>query len=273
MEKRFLFIGGDKRILYAAEEIAKRYTVHTIGLGESEPNGRYDFIILPLPISRDGVNVNTPLSDKPLPFELIGQYAAESAVVFGGGRNSAVEDICRENGLRFEDYFADEPLTLKNAVLTAEAAAAILAQCNDSSLFGAKVLITGGGRVAVYTARLMKAFGSNVTVCARSAEQRAKAELEQFSAHELNELPMLCASSDFIINTVPAELFDETAFSAMKRHTVYMELATMPPEPRKSLAEQHGVQYIHAAGLPGKASPKTAGQLIAKTISLKIDNL
>lgn len=256
---------------YAADYISRVYPVDRFNGGDM-PEGRYEYIVLPLPVSRDGAHINAPLSEKPLPFELISQYAAENAAVFCGGASSAVDEICREMGLKCINYFASEPLTLKNAVLTAESAAAILAGSNDSSLLGSIVVITGGGRVAVYTARLLKAFGASVTLCARSAEQRAKAELDGFGAADIEELSAVCGKADFVINTVPAELFDTGVFSSMKRGAVYLELASLPPEPYRSLAEQHRVKYIHAPGLPGKYSPKTAGEIIAETILANADD-
>ena len=253
---------------YAADSISKKYIVDRLN-GADTPVGRYEYIVLPLPVSRDGIHINTPFSEKPLPFDLISQYAAEHAVVFCGGANKTAEDICRNEGIQFVNYFSDEPLTLKNAMLTAESAAAILSRCNDSSIFGANIAVTGGGRVAVYTARLLKAFGASVTICARSAEQRAKAELDGFEFLEL----FGNIDETFIVNTVPAELFEEKEFSSMKRGAVYLELATLPTEPYKSRAEQYGVQYIHAPGLPGKFSPKTAGELIAETLLAKAEEL
>ena len=247
---------------YAADSISKKYIVDRLN-GADTPVGRYEYIVLPLPVSRDGIHINAPFSEKPLPFDLISQYAAEHAVVFCGGANKTAEDICRNEGIRFVNYFSDEPLTLKNAMLTAESAAAILSRCNDSSIFGANIAVTGGGRVAVYTARLLKAFG----------EQRAKAELDGFAAVGAKALSEICGKADFIVNTVPAELFEEKEFSSMKRGAVYLELATLPTEPYKSRAEQYGVQYIHAPGLPGKFSPKTAGELIAETLLAKAEEL
>lgn len=250
---------------YAADAIAEKYPTDRLNSTDM-PDGRYDYIVLPLPVSRDGIHISAPSSGQPLTFDLISQYAAENAEVFCGGANDTVEEICRNSGLKFINYFSDEPLTLKNAMLTAEAAAGILAGCNDGSLFGSDIVVTGGGRVAVYTARLLKAFGACVTVCARSTVQRAKAELDGFTAVDINDLSAVCGKTDYIVNTVPAELFDRETFAAMKSGTVYIELASLPPEPYKSMAESRGVQYIHAPGLPGRYSPKTAGKIIAETI-------
>ena len=71
--EEILFIGGDKRILYAAELISQSTQVHSLGLGGSfpPPQGKYPAIVLPLPFSRSGVTVNAPLSDVPVPLDII----------------------------------------------------------------------------------------------------------------------------------------------------------------------------------------------------------
>lgn len=266
MDNRFLFLGGDRRSIYAARAIMQRRTVCALGFDECPlPEGKFGAIVLPLPFMKDGV-INAPLYKGKLELPLIAEYADKGCTVFSGGTSAELTEICQSNGLRLVDYFAEEPLTLKNAALTAEAAAAILIQHTEFSLCGAKVLITGGGRIALHTARLLRSFGSNVTVCARNAEQRAKASLEYCCAVPLDALPALCARTDIVINTVPAPLFSEEFFRSMHAGTVFLELASKPPKPEEALSAKYGVQYIYASGLPGKFSPKTAGEAIAETI-------
>lgn len=268
MDNRFLFLGGDKRIMYALHLLSQQFVCDRMGQGGvyPEPIGKYGRIVLPLPATRDGVNINAPLSDAPLPLSLVEKYADKGAVVFSGGSNPAVRELCDRLGLTVSDYFADEPLTLKNAALTAEAAAAILAQSTDGSIFGSAALITGYGRCASLTARLLNAAGAKVTVCARNPAQRTHAQLDGMTALPLDKLTEAAQGADFIINTVPARIFTEEDFTNLHENAVFMELATLPPEPVKALCEKNGVQYIHAAGLPGKCSPKTAGELIADAI-------
>lgn len=268
MTDRFLFIGGDKRISYAMCKIAEQFPADKLGAGGVylEPIGRYSRIVLPFPFSRNGTDINAPLSDTPLPLSAITERSAESAVVFSGGTNAALDKLCRENGLTLVNYAADEALTLKNAQLTAEAAAAILINNTEGSLLGADVLITGGGRVAQCTARLLKAFGSNVTVCARNSAQLARAELYGCAAESLRRTDSLLPRCDIVINTIPSGIFTAEKFKEMKSGAVFMELASLPQEPYKTCAEGCGIKYIHAAGLPGKFSPKTAGLLIADFI-------
>ena len=59
-----LFIGGDKRIKYAAELISQSTGVYSLGLGNSfpPPLEKYAVIVLPLPFSLNGVTVNAPLA-------------------------------------------------------------------------------------------------------------------------------------------------------------------------------------------------------------------
>ncbi len=270
----FLFIGGDRRIMYAAEYIGSDYPVYCLGLGcDTIPEEKFSYIVLPLPFSRDGICANAPLAGQSIPLDTITDLAEKDAVIFSGGSNIFLETLCKDNHLTLVDYFADEPLTLKNAALTAEAAVAMLINNTDYSLFGAKVLITGYGRIAAYTAHLMKAFGANITIAARKAEQRTKAELDGFKTLELNKLPEVAAYCDIVINTVPSALFEKEHFDNMKRDTLFMELATRKHTPEADYAASAEVRYLPAGGLPGKLSPKTAGIAIAQTILSHINEL
>ena len=85
-----LFIGGDRRMICAAELISQSGGVCAVGLGGDFPepenqSGGYERIVLPVPFSRDGENITAPLSERPLPLELLTDYAAAGARIFSGG--------------------------------------------------------------------------------------------------------------------------------------------------------------------------------------------
>lgn len=270
MDNRFLFLGGDRRIVYAAKALAARRSVCAAGLTADfpAPDGRYPNIVLPLPFSREEGYISAPLSAQKLPLSLIADYAESGAAIFSGGTSPLLEEFCGSHGLNLINYFAYEPLTIVNAALTAEAAAALLIQNTEYSLNNADVVITGGGRIAFALARLLRAFGAAVTICARSAEQRAKALAEHHRAADIAQLSFLCENADIIVNTVPAEIFTQLSFARMKAGCLFMELASRRPSPEKGYAEQFGIRFIDAAGLPGIYSPKTAGEAIADAILL-----
>ncbi len=265
---KILFIGGDKRMNYAADSLSKEHTVCRLGLGElAAPGERFGAVVLPLPLTRNGSEIAAPLSDMPLPFDIIKDFADENAVVLAGGECSALVGLCSENGYMFVNYLAEETLTLKNAALTAEAAGALLSQRTVGALLGSRPLITGYGRISRLLAYRLAANGSAVTIAARRAEQRTAAELDGFSAVRIEDIGNAMPQFDFIANTVPYGLFTDADFAKAKSGAAFIELASLPAQPSKPLAEKYDIQYVYAPGLPGKCSPKAAGEFIAETVT------
>ncbi len=268
MNTRFLFIGGDSRLIYSAEKIAGEFEASCIGLGDkfAKPVGLYGNIVLPLPFTRDGANINAPLSEQKLPLSIIPIYAAHNANVFSGGTSPELIKLCDEAGLKPHDYFRREELTLKNALFTAEGAVSLLITNMPVSLYNANIIITGAGRIAKYAARLLKAFGTNIIICARNPVQRQNAALEGYKTIDFDRLRENLKNADAVINTVPANILNDDDFKILKNGSLYLELASKKAEPEKTLSEKNGVNFLYAPGLPGKFSPKSAGICIADTI-------
>lgn len=272
-----LFLGGDKRMSYAAECLA---AAHNVCFSGESLAGRENFpvIVLPVPLTKDGKTVfapvapgapvapvapgapGAPLSPAPIPFGDVPRHAAPGALVLAGGSCPALSEVCAAHSLPLVNYFASETLTLRNAALTAESAVSLLADSCDGALLGSRVLITGFGRIARALALRLKPFGCNITIAARRRECRTEAELLGFTALPLGEVPL--SDFDYIVNTVPAPLFTAEDFSHIKSGCVFLELATLPNSP----PAPH-IRYIHGGGLPGRCSPKTAGIFIAEELS------
>lgn len=89
---------------------------------------RLDCIILPLPVTNDGIFINTPLSKKHLEIEKILEKADPSTVIFGGKIEKPFHPLCTDRGLEVIDYLEREELAVLNAVPTAEGALEILMQ-------------------------------------------------------------------------------------------------------------------------------------------------
>ncbi len=250
---KILFLGGDARMSHAAAVLSRSHEVFFSG--ESFP-----VIVLPVPLTKNGTDIFSPTET--IPIETVARFAEPSALILAGGECERLTSLCAGRSLRLVNYFSSETLTLRNAALTAECAVSLLAQSTDGSLLGSRVLITGYGRISRELARRLKAFGADCAVAARRREARAEARLHGFEAFSTEEIPAHISGFDFIANTVPAPLFTERDFSAMRENCVFMELASLPntppPAPR--------VRYIHASGLPGRYSPKTAGEYIAEEL-------
>ena len=259
---KILCIGGDARMLYAADYLS----AERLFMGNfPEPAGKFEAIVLPVPLTKDGAGINAPLAKTSVTFNIILQYAEKNAHIFAGGSCEKLENLCRENGFELVNYFEIERLVLKNAALTAEAAVSILSQNGDGALLGAKVLITGYGRIARFLGKYLSVLGAEVTIAARNPAARAAAELCGFRAVDISEID---GNYEYCANTVPAHILPEDFFGSISG---YMELATLDGSREKQLCAENGIKYIAAGGLPGKYYPKTAGKFIAEEINRLID--
>lgn len=268
---RILFAGGDARMDYAAESLSELHEpkIEIFKLGEA-PVEKLDAIVLPLPLTKDGETIfGSSLTFRALFEEVIeiGESADEHTLVLAGGESTALTELCERRGLKLTNYFALEALTLKNAALTAEAALCLLSQSTDGALLGSETLVAGSGRIAVFLAERLRACQSKVTLAARDPAKRELFRLRGFNAVSLDELPDIISGFEYIANTIPAPIFDEALFSKMRKGAVYMELATLPEQPRRTFAERRGINYVFAGGLPGKCSPKAAGEAIAEAVA------
>ena len=244
--ERFLFIGGDGRMGYAAEYLNKKREC------TFDSEGAFDAAVLPLPVKPD------------FDLSLLDGKVKRGGRVFAGGSFPALEEYCAEHGLTLHNYLAREELQVLNAVPTAEGAVEIMIRELDITLWGAKVLITGFGRIGEVMARMLAALGSRVTVCARRPEQLAKAEgMGCDTATFSEELDGLLPCFDAVINTVPAVVLDEKRLLLMKKGCLIVDLAS---EAGTAVGKQTGAKIIHALSLPGKTAPVTAGKIIGKTI-------
>ena len=270
---KVLVIGGDTRMDYAADKLSELYETQRLSDNCSELSGCFDVLVLPLPLTKNGTDIFAPKSGEPIAFEIIEKFAKENALILAGGDSPLLLRICAEKGFSPENYFSRETLTLKNAVLTAEAACAMLSQSTNGALLYSSALITGYGRISRALAVRLKANGCSVTVAARRREQRTAAELDGFEAVSPEDMPKTLCNFNYIANTVPYPLFSEKDFSEMQKECVFMELASLPEQPTRSLAEKHGINYIYASGLPGKCSPQKAGEFIAEEIINILGNI
>lgn len=251
------FLGGDERMRYAADALSAYYDI-------ALPKDQADVLVLPLPLTKNGKDLFAPNSPKPVPIEEVAFHAGEKAIILAGGECDLLTSLCKERSLKLVNYFQSETLTLKNAALTAENACMLLMESTNGALLGANVLITGFGRIAKELSRRLSSFGCRCTIAARRREVRCEAELCGFKAVPADTPD--CTAFDFVINTVPAALFSEETFAAMPKSCVFLELATLPELLTRPLAEKNGIRCIYGSGLPGKYSPKAAGEFIAEEI-------
>ncbi len=275
MENRnIVIIGGDKRQKYLKEFLsASGYDVSSYGLFDWDDDTdrlkteirENTIIVLPLPATRNDKTVNMPFSKREISIDRLLSFVGEQNIVFGGMIKSELLSRLREANIPHIDYY-DEAFIQKNAVLTAFGALKILLEHIDYALPLGKYAVTGYGRVAKETASLLTSLSCDVTVFARNSSQREDAMISGCKAEPLSRLSSVAGNFGMIINTVPSHILCEDALKNMKPDCKIIELASAPFGVDFDLARKCSVDVIRASSLPGKYTPKTAGEIIGNRI-------
>jgi dipicolinate synthase subunit A len=272
--RNIVIVGGDKRQKYLKEYLSGQgLAVSSYGLFDWDDDtdklksmiDENSVIILPLPATRSGKTVNMPFSKKEIEVDRLLSFLGKENLVFGGIIKGELLSRLRETDIPYIDYY-DEAFVEKNAVLTAFGTLKIILEHIDFALPMGKFAVTGYGRVSKETASLLSSLSCNVTVFARNPSQREDAMIKGCKAHPITMLTSLAHEYDIIINTVPSQIFTEETSKNINEKCKVIELASAPYGMDFELMRKNGVEVIKAFGLPGKYTPKTAGEIIGKRI-------
>ena len=279
MNNTISVIGGDSRQLYAAEYLKnKGYDVCTFatehgkltdGIEEAKSisdAGKSEIIILPLPVSKNGNMLNTPLSSEEIFLKDITDIINDNHVVFYGMGSVNFSRHIKGKARYSCDYFNIESLIYKNALLTAEGLISVLLEKLNVTIFGLKVAIIGYGRIGSLTADRIMSLGGEVSIFARDDMQRLTAGIRGAKVYSLGYLENITDSFDVIINTVPYKLINDGIIANSSKSCVFVEAASAPYGIDADACILHGRTLIKAFSLPGKTAPRSAGIIIGETI-------
>lgn len=273
-------IGGDKRMATVAEKAAADgCRVISVGLDNhpfstaclltnnlSVAIASSDIIILPLPVTRDKVNLFAPLSRFDISIDEVLEADFENKTVLGGLVSDDLKRCITEKGGNFYDYFLREELCILNSVSTIEGAIEIAMRETDITVWGSRVLVVGYGRLGKVAAEKFSALGASVSVSARRESDLAWIKVNGYRPLKTHELFEHIAGFDIIINTVPFLVIDEKEIKNANRDSVIIDLASIPGGVNFEAARKEKIKAIHALSLPGKVAPKSAGLALYDTI-------
>ena len=284
-------LGGDRRQIYALAALAKEgRKISVLGLPndcapdlcgaeitfeediESALRGA-SVILLPFPTSTDGVRINSPLDRTgelaDVKLSTVSKLADTACVVIGGKIPPAFQILANERGLVVYDMLSSEAFEIKNAYITAEAALSIAMNSLSKNICGARVAVTGFGRIAKQLSRLLHSLGAHVTVAARKESDLAYAETLGYSCLKIEGErwnDALVHGYDIVYNTVPHRIFDREFLLAVDKKTLLVELASVPGGFDICAAQEFGTNISWALSLPGKYAPESAGAIIAECV-------
>ena len=145
-------------------------------------------------------------------------------------------------------------MALLNAVPTAEAAIELALSQLPITLWESRCLLTGFGRCAKPLARLLTAFGTQLTVCTRSPKDLALAR-------------------SFGLNSVPAPILGKEQLQLLSGDCLLIDLASGAGGIDHPAARSLGLRCLHALALPAKTAPVTAGNILCDTVIQMITDI
>lgn len=280
MNKKILILGGDLRQLAVADEFKKEgYEVSFFGFEKCEhPIPYYIYntlsdaleenkiIILGMPVSRDGIHLNSPFSDFTIKLSDIFQASGKGKKIFGGILPDGFSDKGIKKGPEFFDYGKKEELIIKNVIPTVEGAIKIAIENTPFTLHSSRILICGFGRIGKLLAKNLTALGARVTVSARKPEDMAWIECYGYKKVKTCHIFEAINKFDIIFNTIPAPVIDEECLKRVKKNALIIDLASGSGGVDFKYARLLDINVIRALSLPGLVAYETAGKIIKETI-------
>ena len=273
-DKTFLILGGDNRSLYLGEYLENQgYKVCYYAFNHTECYASLDeavnssdVIILPLPFTRDRLTLNTPLFDEVVLISDILALLSAKKIVFGGQLPKSFCEELDSKNCSYCDYFILDELAIYNAVPTAEGVLQVLIEELPITIHGMKCAVLGYGRVGKVLASTLSSLGAEVTVFARKQSAFAEIYASSMKYKHFDSLAEETHEFDVMINTVPVKVLGGIQLSKLNPDCVLVEIASAPFGIDFQATKERAIKVVKAGSLPGKVAPKTAGEIIGRSI-------
>ncbi len=252
----------DDRQRAAADALCRRgYVVERLIPGESDPLllAQTDFLLLPVLV-------------EPALLPLLAQ-CRRGTVLLCGRVTDELHQLAKRRSLLLHSYLQQEEMALLNAVPTAEAAIELALSQLPITLWESRCLLTGFGRCAKPLARLLTAFGAQLTVCARSPKDLALARSFGLTALPLAQMDTLLPQQQLIFNTVPAPILGKEQLRLLPHDCLLIDLASGAGGIDHLAARSLGLRCLHSFALPAKTAPVTAGNILCDTVIQMITDI
>ncbi|NLL43221.1 MAG: dipicolinate synthase subunit DpsA [Firmicutes bacterium] len=183
-----------------------------------------------------------------------------------------IRGLATQYGLTLVEMAEIDEIAVLNSIPTAEGAIFVAMENTLITIHNSRCLVLGLGRCGSTLARNLVGLGAHVTVSSRSATDLARAVALNCEPLPLEDLHF---RTDFqiIFNTIPALVLPRSYLRLLDAATVIVDIASGPGGTDFAAAEELEILAIHALSLPGKVAPKTAADILIKTIPHLLEKL
>lgn len=275
--KNISIIGGDLRIVKLADMLkADGYEVYTYGIEQArtsneivkctsieEVTSKSDIIVSSIPLSSDGININTPFSKNKIEISEVAKYVKGKTFIAGRIEEELYQKFSETKVI---DLLKREELTVLNTISTAEGAIQIAMEESTKTLHGSKILVMGFGRVSKILSNMLKGIGAEVYCETRTTVNCAWIKAYGYKPILLDELDNKLGKFDIIINTIPHIILNKEKLKLLKRDCLIIDIASNPGGVDRKAAKEIGIKLIWALSLPGRVAPITSAEFIKETL-------
>lgn len=280
----FALVGGDMRQVYMVNDLINRnYSVIVYELYDSllntscaraktlaEAINKSLTIITPIPVTKDGSNINTKFTDRNISIDELCNLLTPSNKLFGGCLTTKMKNHCEEKGIFYDDLMENEEITLFNTIATAEGTIVEAIINSTTNLHGSRCLIIGYGKCANTLAYKLKNMCGSIDIAARSRLALAQAGAASYGTVNLSQLEQVIDHYDYIFNTVPAMILTKSLLSKTKENVTIIDIASNPGGVDYSYAKEINRNAKLCLGLPGKYAPQSSAVFLNNYILLKL---
>jgi dipicolinate synthase subunit A len=276
-------IGGDARQLEVIQRLADLdATVSLVGFDnlQNEFSGvtkrpltyelfeHLDAVILPVVGTDENGKLQTIFSTEELTLqEQHLQSLPKHAKIYTGMATPYLRQLAQRAGIEIVELLERDDVAIYNSIPTAEGAVMLAIQNTDITIHGSRCMVLGLGRTGMTLARTLKGLGAHVTVGVRREDHFARAWEMGFDPFYTKDLITHARNIDLLFNTIPTMIITAQVIAGMPHRAVIIDLASKPGGTDFRFAEKRGIKAILAPGLPGIVAPKTAGRILANTLS------
>ena len=275
--KNISIIGGDLRIVKLADMLKEDgYDVYTYGLEQARTNNaiekcasieevatKSDIIVSSIPLTSDGININTPFSKDKIAISEVAKCIKGKTFIAGRIDEELHQKFSETKVI---DLLKREELTVLNTISTAEGAIQIAMEESTKTLHGSKILIMGFGRVSKILSNMLKGIGAEVYCETRTTVNCAWIKAYGYKPILLDELDNQLNQFDIIINTIPHVILNSEKLKLLKRDCIIIDIASNPGGVDRKAAKELGVKLVWALSLPGRVAPITSAEFIKETL-------
>lgn len=278
-------IGGDSRTAYMAPYLAKKgyhvicFNTVSITYGDHlkakihyadslrECLDCTDIIVCGIPFLKgeDIYCEENKINDQ-IPLTEFQRCIHKHQIIFAGVIPERFRTVCEEREIYCHDFMLDEPLSIINAVSTAEGAILEALLRKNTTLYKSYCLVLGFGRCGKIIADRLNGLHSCVTVCSENETELANAAALGFHTLRLSKLNQNIFRYEYIFNTIPACMLDHHCLERTSRDCLIIDIASNRIGADYGAAKLLGINLCFCPGLPGKYAGKSCAKQLSKYV-------